>query len=57
MSPQLRRGSLAPLVALLLNIFAWMDVIAVTPSLMDLIIHADAQLGRNPLMAAPGRVD
>lgn len=33
--------SLAPLVALLLNIFAWMDVIAVTPSLMDLIIHAD----------------
>ena len=44
--PAVFPGALAPLVALLLNLYAWIDIIAVVPTLMDLAYKSDARLGR-----------
>jgi type III secretory pathway component EscT len=42
--PWWTQGALAPLVALLLNLYAWIDIIAVVPTLMDLAYKRDACL-------------
>ena len=39
------QGSAAPFIALLINAYAWIDVIAMTPSVLDFIFRDDAQLG------------
>lgn len=36
---------MAPLVGVLLNLYAWIDVVAVVPSLMDWAYKRDASLG------------
>ena len=38
-------GALAPLVGVLLNLYAWIDVVAVVPSLMDWAYKRDESLG------------
>ena len=39
------QGSAAPFIALLINAYAWIDVIAMMPSVLDFIFRDDAQLG------------
>ncbi|CAE7630283.1 unnamed protein product [Symbiodinium pilosum] len=43
-STSLVEGSAAPFVALLLNAYAWIDMIAMMPSLLDIVFHKDVRL-------------